>query len=416
MRSEGTSVAEHIDDLFRRESGRLLAALVRLLGPNQLALAEDVVQDALVSAVQSWRFGLPDRPTSWLAHVARNRAIDILRRDRRFDSLSESPAAESVTAILSPDADAENQLNMMFAICDDALSPETHVTLMLRWLCGFSAHEIASAFLVDTQTIDRRLHRGRTRLEELGTLGEVTRAEEVIARQPSVEQALYLLFNEGYHGSERTLHPAMCADALRLVELLLSVSVARHSSAHALAALFCFTAARLTGRLSPEGVVVPLAEQDRGRWDRSLVDRGIVHLGESADGDRLTRWHLEAGISFEHTTAESAAQTNWTKILRYYDALLGICPGPVVAMNHALASAEVHGLDAGRSALASLEGDPKLAAYSFYWAARADIERRSGRGADAEALYLRAIALARSDAERRSYETRCASNEPRPEE
>jgi RNA polymerase sigma factor (sigma-70 family) len=415
---EDASVGELVDDLFRRESARLVSALARLLGPSNLALAEDVVHDALVAAMQAWRFGLPDNPKAWILQVAKRRAIDLLRRDRRLESLpadlgSEPELEGAVDVALSPEADRENQLSMMFAICDDALSPETHVTLILRLLCGFSSAEIARAFLVDVQTIDRRLHRGRARLQKLPRLGDLHAIEDVRARQPSVEQALYLLFNEGYHGSdaENPLRPAMCADALRLAELLLEASVAEHATVHALAALFCFNAARLAARLDARGVFVPLAEQDRSRFDRALVERGLLHLGASAVGDQWTRWHLEAGIAFEHTSAASVRQTNWQRIVEYYDVLVTLSPGPVVALNRGLALAELRGLDAGREALASLAGDPKLASYSFFWAARADIERRAGRIAEAKAFYERAVVLAKSRAERISYERRLADLE-----
>lgn len=400
-----------VEDLFRRESAHLVAALARLLGPSKLALAEDVVHDALVSAMQAWRFGLPDDPKAWILQVAKHRAIDRIRRERRLEAAGPEVASAlegEVELALSPEADAANQLAMMFAICDDALSPETHVTLILRLLCGFSPAEIARAFLVDVQTIDRRLHRGRARLHELGRLDHVSDADDLRARQPSVEQALYLLFNEGYHGSDTDspLHPAMCADAIRLVELLLEARAVDHGTVHALAALFCFTAARLGARLSEDGAIVPLADQDRTLWNRSLVERGVRHLGESATGDHFTRWHLEAGIAFEHTSASSVADTRWETIVGYYDALLALAPGPVVALNRGLAIAELRGLEAGREALASLEGDSKLATYSFYWAALADVERRSGRTAQAMTHYERAAALAKSRAERLSYEAR----------
>jgi len=415
---DDASVGELVEDLFRRESAHLVSALARLLGPSNLTLAEDVVHDALLSAMQAWRFGPPEDPKAWILRAAKNRAIDLIRRNRRIEGLqpdqdSESTLAGAVELALSPEADAENQLAMMFAICDDALSSETHVTLILRLLCGLSSSEIARAFLVDVQTIDRRLHRGRARLQELGQLHDVSAMGDVRARQPSVQQALYLLFNEGYHGSdaESPLHPAMCADAIRLAELLLETTAVEHSTVHALAALFCFNAARLPARLSDDGVIVPLAEQDRSRWDLSLLERGVRHLGESATGDHWTSWHLEAGIAFEHTRAQSIDETDWGKIVEYYDALMALLPGPIVALNRGLAVAELRGLDAGREALASLADDPKLAQYSFFWAALADIERRARHTAEARTLYERAIALAKSRAERLSYERRLRSLE-----
>jgi RNA polymerase sigma-70 factor (ECF subfamily) len=396
------SVERVVEDLFRRESARLVAALVRVLGAARVALAEDVVHDALVRAMQSWRFGVPDDPAAWLLTVARNRAIDVLRAERRLAPESEIEGA--VDLALSPDADAENQLAMMFAVCDEALAPETHVTAILRFLCGLSPPEIARAFLVEVDTIDRRLVRARRQLEERGQLAEEAAPEKVRARQASVEQALYLLFNEGYEA----VLPAICADALRLCEILLGARGIDPKSVHALAALFCFGSARLATRRTADGVLVPLEEQDRSQWDTTLVARGIAHLGASVGGSALTRRHLEAGIAFEHVRAPSIAETDWAKIVDYYDALLGLAPDPVIALNRAVALAELRGFAAGRAALDALAGEPKLASYSPYFAARADLARRAGDVAEARSAYERAIALARTDAERRAHERRLA--------
>jgi RNA polymerase sigma-70 factor (ECF subfamily) len=301
-----------VEDLFRREFAHLVAALTRLLGLANLPLAEDCVQDALLSAMHAWQFELPRDPKAWLLQAARNRAIDVLRRERRLTPLPEDRDADSalggtVASALSPAEDAANQLAMMFSICDDALSQETHVTLILRLLCGLSPAEIARAYLVDPQTIDRRLHRGRTRLQELRHLHDVSTPGEVHARQHSVFHALYLLFNEGYHGSDQQnpLQPAMCADAIRLAELLLESSATSLAEVHALAALFCFDAARLATRLDERGVFVPLADQDRKRWDRSLIERGVIHLAQAATGTQASRCHLEAGIACAQACGEN---------------------------------------------------------------------------------------------------------------
>lgn len=412
-----------IEELFREESGHLVAALVRLLGPSNVALAEDVVHDALVSAMQAWRFGAPNDPKAWLLQVAKNRAIDLLRRSRRLEPLApedderreSSPIETHVETALSPEADAENQLAMMFAICDDKLSPDTHVTLILRLLCGLSPTEIARAYLCDVQTIDRRLHRGRARLAELAEL-RVDSADEVRRRQPSVEQALYLLFNEGYQGSDEDnpQRPAMCADALRLGELLLQSDAIERPRVHALCALFCLHSARLSTRLDDGGVFVLLAEQDRTRWNRALFERGVWHLAHAAEGDELTRFHLEAAIAFEHAQAPSLAATNWWRIVECYDALIRVAPGPVVALARALALAEVEGAERGRAELLALATDPKLVTYCHYWGARADVERRCGRLDDARNSYGRAVSLARSRAERAAYERRLRALEEKP--
>ena len=393
-----------VDDLFRRESASLVSTLTRLLGPSNLQLAEDVVQEALIAAMQAWRFSAPRDPRGWILQTAKHRAIDHLRRSGRHEALASS--LEHEWSFVASE-DAANQLAMMFSICDESLSQQTHVSLILRLLCGLSAAEIGRAFLVDTQTIDRRLHRGRARLQALGRLHDVSVASEVAARQPSVLQSLYLLFNEGYHGSDadNPLHPGLCAEAIRLVELLAGRGEAA-VEAHALAAFFCLTAARLPTRLDADGVFVPLAEQERAMWNHELIARGLAHLSASAEGGQLSRWHLEAGIACEHAIAGSVAETNWAQIVELYDALMRLTPGPIVAMNRALAIGERSGLEAGRAGLVALREDPLLAGYSFYWAALADIERRAGRSVEARGLYEHAISLARSGAEKRAYQRR----------
>jgi RNA polymerase sigma-70 factor (ECF subfamily) len=402
-----------VEDLFRNEHAHLVAALTRTLGTSNLALAEDVVQDALINAMQAWRFEPPSDPKAWIVRAARNRAIDIIRRERRGASLLPELAnlaavTDTIDAALAPQADRGNQLAMMFAVCDPALTPETHVTLILRWLCSLSPKEIAQAFLADTQTIDRRLHRGKARLRELGELVDVDRLPDVEERRGSVLQALYLLFNEGFHGSNprEPVRPFLCTDALRLTELLRDSPAAAHPDVSALAALFCFDIARLSTRLDAEGVFVPLEEQDRSRWDRVLIERGLAHLAASATGDRMSRWHLEAGIACEHAVAPSVRETAWGQIVAFYDVLMAQSPGPIVALNRALAVAERDGVEEGQRLLVSVAEDKKLARYPFYWAALADLQRRAGKHGEARSSYERAMELSRSPAEQASYRRR----------
>jgi RNA polymerase sigma factor (sigma-70 family) len=399
-----------VENLFRNEYAHLVAALTRTLGPSNLPLAEDVVQDALVQAMQAWRFGPPRDPKAWIVRAARNRAIDIIRREQRGSSLlpelaSMAALTESIDAALAPEADMGNQLAMMFAVCDPALTRETHATLILRWLFGLSPKEIGQAFLADTQTIDRRLHRGRARLRELGQLIEVDRLTDVEERRGSVLQALYLLFNEGYHGSNprEPVRPFLCTEALRLTEVLRDTPATAHPDVSALAALFCFDIARLPTRLDAEGVFVPLKEQDRAQWDRALVERGLAHLAASATGDRMSRWHLEAGIACEHAVAPSVRETDWGRIVAFYDLLMTQSPGPIVALNRALAIAERDGVEEGRRELAAVADKSRLARYPFYWAALADLQRRADEHDEARSSYERAIELSRSPAEQAAY-------------
>jgi RNA polymerase sigma factor (sigma-70 family) len=410
-----TSSTELVEDLFRREYAHLVSALTRVLGPSNIPLAEDVVHDALLSAMHAWRFGLPRDPKAWIIRAAHNRAIDIIRREQRHRSLlpelaTTAALTDTIEAALAPSADGANQLAMMFAVCDPGVARETQVTLILRWLCGLSPKEIGQAFLVGTPTIDRRLHRGRARLRKLGVLPDVERLPDIEVRRTSVLQALYLLFNEGYQGSnpQDPVRPFLCTDALRLTELLLEVRATTHADVHALAGLFCFDIARLATRVDEQGVFVPLEDQDRSRWDRGLIERGLAHLARSATGDHMSRWHLEAGIACEHAIAPSVGETDWERIVVLYDLLVRQSPSPVVALNRALALAERDGVDEGRRALMALGGEDKLSTYPFYWAARADLERRAGQPGAARSSYERAIAFARSSAERVSYERRLA--------
>jgi RNA polymerase sigma-70 factor (ECF subfamily) len=402
-----------VEDLFRREYAHLVSALVRGLGAHNIHLAEDVVHDALLSAMSAWRFGLPQDPKAWLIRAAHNRAIDIIRREQRHGTLLPKVATttewtDTIDAALAPAVDAGNQLAMMFAVCDPGLTADTHVTLILRWLCGLTPREIGQALLAGTQTIDKRLQRGRAQLRQLGRLPDADELIDVEDRRASVLQALYLLFNEGYQGSnpDVPVRPFLCTDALHLSELLLETKATAHPDVHALAGLFCFDLARLATRLDDDGVFVPLQDQDRSRWDRGLVDRGLEHLARSATGDRMSRWHLEAGIACEHAIAPSVEATDWDRIVVFYDLLARRSQSPVIALNRALALAERDGVEVGRLELLALGDDPKLTGYPFYWAARADLERRAERPAAARTHYERAIALARSPAERVSYQRR----------
>jgi RNA polymerase sigma-70 factor (ECF subfamily) len=223
-----------------------------------------------------------------------------------------------------------------------------------------------------------------------------------------VLQALYLLFNEGYHGSNPSepVRPFLCTDAMRLTELLLETRGTAAPDVCALAALFCFDIARLPTRLDAEGVFLPLEEQDRSQWDERLIERGLAHLAASATGDRMSRWHLEAGIACEHTVAPSVGETDWGRIVAFYDLLMAQSPGPIVALNRALAVAQRDGVEEGRRELAAVADDKKLARYPFYWASLADLQRRANRRSEARLSYERAIELSRSAAERASYRRR----------
>jgi RNA polymerase sigma factor (sigma-70 family) len=399
----GVELAEH---LFRHEAGRMVAALARVLGLRQLALAEDAVQDALVRALETWRFGaLPENPGAWLMRCARNRATDLLRRQgtaaRAAEALGRALDAESAAA---PDADrpaiADDELRLMFSCCPPELPPAAQVAVILKYLCGFTVREIAHAFLSAEAAVEKQLYRARAALEAAGELCEVGDPDAVTERLPQVLEAIYLLFNEGYHGAhpETAVREDLCFEALRLARLLAGLPAAG-PEARALLALLCFHAARLQARFE-NGALQVLADQDRARWDPALVAEGFRWLAASAEGRRLSAWHLEAAIAAEHAAAPSVEGTRWPAIRDLYDRLLALRPSPVVALNRAIAVGMAEGPERGLEEIGAIDDQERLAGYPFLPAAIGELELRRGRPDRAAVALRAALALARNPAER----------------
>jgi RNA polymerase sigma factor (sigma-70 family) len=401
-----------IDHLFRRESGRLVAMLAARFGAENLHLAEDVVQDALLRAMQVWPFtGVPDNPSAWLLQTARNRAFDTLRRQRTLTRKTPALApvveecAEHALAVTPPqfeDEIADSQLRMMFVCCHPGLPADAQVALVLKTLCGFGEREIAAAFLAREDAIAKKLVRARQFLRDARVPVELPPAAQLAPRVDSVRQALYLLFNEGYKASQgdTLLRADLCAEAIRLGELLAAHPLGDRSATHALLALQHLHAARLATRTSSDGALLLLADQDRSLWDRRRIQRGLAHLEKSGAGREITRWHLEAGIAACHALAPTYAGTNWRHILELYDALLALDPSPIVALNRAIALAQVEGAEAGLRALATLPQRATLARYHLFHAAHGQLLHDAGRDTDAASAWRRALELAVLPAER----------------
>jgi len=405
------------EHFFRRESGRLVATLTRLLGVDQLALAEDAVQETLAAAVEVWAFrGLPDNPSAWLMTSAKNRAFSLLRRERtarRFapeigrlaDAETETAPTESEPGL--PKALEDDELRMMFSCCHPDISEDAQVALVLSLLGGFSAHEAASAFLVSDAAMEKRLARAKKVLSGSRALFELG-AGDFGARLSAVHRALYLLFNEGYHGAspDSVVRVDLCREALRLINLLVEHAPAATPATHALAALMALHAARLPARMDEAGGLTELSRQDRSRWDTRLIGRGLELLETSARGEVVSEYHLEAAIAATHALAPSAEETPWGAIVELYDALLELRPSPVVALNRAVALAEHEGPERGLEALEELEEVEQLARYPFYPAALGELELRRGRVDVARKHFRDAHRLARNDGERRFLEQR----------
>lgn len=386
----------------------MVSSLVRVLGVRHLALAEDAVQDALVRALETWKFGrAPANPAAWLARSARNRAIDLVRRRAVFGRLVPQLERELASAASAAGGDedahaiADDELRLMFSCCDPALAPPAQVAVILKYLCGFSLREIAQAFLSSEAAVEKQLFRSRKALEERGALFEVRDPSQVRERLPSVRSAVYLLFNEGYHGThpERAVREDLCHEAMRLGALLSRLPEAAGPETQALLALFCFLAARLPARMDDDGNLLLLAEQDRGRWDRALVAEGLHRLDLSAEGEALTAFHLEAAIAARHALAASFAETDWASIRDLYDLLARRRPTPVVALNRAIAVGMAEGPEKGLRALAEIEDRSRLARYPFLPAAVAEFELRAGRPERAVQHLRAALLLARNVAE-----------------
>jgi RNA polymerase sigma-70 factor (ECF subfamily) len=412
------------DSLFRRESGRLVAALTRVFGVHHLALAEDVVQDAFCQALEVWPFrGVPDNPSAWLMTAAKRRAIDVLRRERTARTFapelgrlldSEWTLVPAVEAQLAEHAMKDDLLRMMFSCCHPRLKEEAQVALMLNILCGFSVREVAAAFVAGQAAIEKRIGRAKRVLAGSKRLFDLERENEVAARLPAVQRALYLLFNEGYHGAsaESAVRAELCGEALRLSRLLGAHPSGATPATFALSALLCLHAARLPARLDAEGELLSLLDQDRSRWDRALVAEGERLLEQSAAGHELTEYHLEAAIAWVHATASDLASTDWRRIVTLYDQLLRIRPSPVVALNRAIAVSQQEGPERGLTEIRAIRDRDRLATYPFYAAAQGELELRRGRSDAAREHFQTALDLARNPSERRFFEQRvtaCAS-------
>jgi predicted RNA polymerase sigma factor len=411
-------VEDFPEHLFRREAGRLVAALTRLFGMHNLALAEDVVQDALCRALEVWKFrGPPDDPEAWLLTAAKNRALDVLRRERTANTFapelgrlldSEWTLKPVVEQLFHPLTIKDDQLRMMFSCCHPRLPEEAQIALVLNILCGFGAGEIAAAFLSGKAAIEKRIARAKKVLAGSAKLFELDGEEDFAVRLAAVHRAIYLLFNEGYHGSS-AVRVELCEEAMRLAALLLDHPLAKTPATLALCALFCLHAARLPARVDAQGNLSGLLDQDRSRWNGKLVAEGLRLLDESATGTEASSYHLEAAIAAVHAKAGKAEETNWGEIVALYDLLLRMNPSPVVALNRAIAVGQHQGPLRGLEALKAIPDRDRLVAYPFYPAALAELELRTGDAAQAREHFQMALKLARNPLEQRFFEQRAQS-------
>jgi RNA polymerase sigma factor (sigma-70 family) len=407
--AEISRLTEH---LFRLESGKLVSVLTGLFGIDHLQLAEDVVQEALVRAFRTWPYyGIPKNPAAWITQTAKNLAYDLLRREKSFrekqTEIAVSVEQWSGDSVLddSPLFDTEikdDRLRLIFACCHPLIAQEAQTALALKTLCGFSAAEIAKAFLTTEAAIAKRLTRTRQKIRELRIPFEIPSGEEFLVRLNGVLQTLYLLFNEGYKASsgENLVREDLCYEAIRLATLLAEHPLANQPRTHALVALMLLDAARLLARVDTEGNILRLKEQERSKWSRPMIECGMLHLGQAAAGNELSEYHIEAGIAACHCMAEDYESTDWSRILSLYDQWTKMNSSPVIALNRAVAVANVNGPGAGLEAVEAIRSRRELDSYYLLYAVLGEFEAQLDHLESAAAHFRKASQLTEVKSER----------------
>ena len=400
-----------VDHLFRHQSGRMVSTLTRIFGPRRLDLAEEVVQDALLKALELWPFeGIPANPSAWLIQVAKNRALDAIRREaslaEKLPDLARAFPDQTMPEI-HPEFD-DDQLSMMFLCCHPSLASELRVALTLKTVAGFSVREIARAFLAEEATIAQRLVRGKRQIREQRIDFEMPSGLELRPRLDSVLEVLYLLFNEGYsaHQGESLLRADLCDEGIRLARLLSTHPASDLPKTHALLALLLLHASRLPARVNAAGDLFLLRDQDRSLWNRELILEGLRELHRSAEGKELTPYHLQAGIAAQHALAPTYDATDWEDITEQYDQLYQIDPSPIVALNRAIALSRWKGPKAGLAALTQIEHHPALAHYHLLPAALGELSSELGMQDKAAQYYKSALECSCTEPERRLLQKR----------
>jgi RNA polymerase sigma factor (sigma-70 family) len=415
----GGETGRAIEAVWRIESARLVAGLARMCG--DVGLAEDLAQDALVAALERWpESGVPDNPGAWLMATAKNRAIDLARRGKRFEDRREQLAREAGMRMAMDAAEheaalgglGEDLLGLIFTCCHPLLSTEARVALTLRLLGGLSTEEIARAFLVSESTVAQRIVRAKRTLKEAHAPFEVPQGEQLDERLPSVLEVIYLVFNEGYAATagESWMRLDLCEEALRLGRVLAGLAP-KQPEIHGLAALMEIQASRAKARIGPSGEPVLLLEQNRARWDPLLVRRGLTALEKA---ERLSRgtfgpYTVQAAIAACHARAHSAEETEWERIAALYDALAQLTPSPVVELNRAVAISMASGPEEGLDLVEALAADGSLSGYHLLRSVRADLLAKLNRGEEARAEFERAAAMTGNERERELLLARAAA-------
>lgn len=375
------NITKLTDHLFRHESGKMVAVLSKLLGIRHIETAQDIVQDTLLQAMNTWGFnGLPENPSAWLMRVAKNKAIDFLRRQKKFSEISSGYAyllqseyslGHTVQNMFLENEIADSQLRMIFACCHPAIPEESQIALTLKTMCGLSVQEIARAFLAGEETITKRIYRAKEKINSENIELEVPMGTGLLPRLNTVLKCLYLLFNEGYNSShpEQLIREDLCMEAMRLCHLLTEQKQTAYPRTKALLSLMCFQASRLSARLDDRGNIVLLKYQDRKLWSWPLIQKGFEYLDGAAEPFEESPYHIEAAIASLHAAAPSFEKTNWPRLLSLYDLLLKMNPSPVVSLNRAIVLSMVQGPEAAINDIQNIPGIHSLLEKHYLFAA-----------------------------------------------
>jgi RNA polymerase sigma-70 factor (ECF subfamily) len=403
---------ERVGEIYRSESRRVFATLVRLLG--DFDLAEDALHNAFAAALEQWpEGGIPDNPRAWLVSVGRFKAIDALRRRARFDAAMGELADRldheaGDPAFADRESVEDDRLRLIFTCCHPALSPEAQVALTLREVCGLTTEDVARAFLIPAPTLAQRIVRAKARIRHEQIPYRVPPREELPGRLEGVLRVVYLVFNEGYYASsgDALTRPDLSGEAVRLGRLL--VALLPEPEAIGLLALMLLQDSRRGARTTPDGDLIPLEEQDRALWNRRRIAEGISLVRRALSQDRIGPYTIQAAIAAVHAQAPSVAATDWAQIVGLYDLLLRMAPSPVVELNRAVAVAMHEGPQAGLLLVDGILDRGELDGYHLAHAVRADLCRRLGDAAEARASYERALDLAEQEPERRFLASKLA--------
>ncbi|TND07223.1 MAG: RNA polymerase sigma-70 factor, ECF subfamily [Bacteroidetes bacterium] len=400
----------------------MVSVLTKIFGPENLETAEDVVQDTLLQAMQIWKLkGVPENPSAWLFRVAKNKAIDIIRRNKHSvqydfnDSerallKSEYTLAATMDSLWKEELVKDDLLRMMFACCHPGISQENQVTLILKTLCGFSTAEIAKTFLSSEDTVSKRLYRAKEFFREHKIRFELPPEAELKNRTGAVLNAIYLLFNEAYNSthSEAVIRKDLMDEAMALCRLLTENRLTQLPETYALMALMCFHASRNASRLTDAGEIILLPRQDRSKWNTALIDEGNEYMNLAASGDQVSSYHIEAAIAYEHCSAESFDKTDWRKILGLYDWLCRVAPSPIAELNKAVAVMEVHGPAEALKALLEIPERNKMESFYLFHSLLGEVYYRLNNFDDAKKSLETAIRLTQSDAEKKILRNKLA--------